>query len=265
MKALVAAGAIFLLVAATGCGERSEPTGPTVPLYPVTVERGGAPPLVLPKRPTHVVAVTAAAADLLSAVEGKPVQPSPSTRGADLIVTTPDAQAGSAGPTYTALDNSISDVERAFTDLGLLVDRPIAARLLVSRIESQRRLVRTHLGGTRPVTVFVDTGFFTTFSTQSLPGDIIFEAGGRNVAGRNPSPGPFDAKKLRRLNPDYYLATSASGTTLGDLKHDHRTKHLAAVRAGHFAVIPSRILKPGPQVGSALVEIARILHPHAFR
>jgi ABC-type Fe3+-hydroxamate transport system substrate-binding protein len=265
MKAVVAGAAVFLLVAATGCGERSEPTGATVPLYPVTVEQAGAPPLVVDKRPVRVVAVTQAGADLLSAVEGRAVQPSSNPKSADLVVTTPDAQAGPGGPTYNASDSSVSEVERSFTDLGLLLDRPIAARALVDRIERQRRLVRTHLGGTKPVTVFLDTGFFTTVSTQSLAGDIIFQAGGRNVVGPNPPPGPFPVATLRRVDPDYYLATAESGTTLRDLKHDRRTRHLAAVRGGHFAVIPSRLLQPGARIGAGIVQIARILHPHAFR
>ena len=38
--------AALLLVGATACGERSEPTGATVPLYPVTVQVGDRPLVV---------------------------------------------------------------------------------------------------------------------------------------------------------------------------------------------------------------------------
>jgi ABC-type Fe3+-hydroxamate transport system substrate-binding protein len=263
--ATVALGALLLL---TGCGQRSEPTGKTVPIYPVTVEQAGAPNVVLDQKPNHIAAVTPQAASLVSSVVGHKVSTGGETASAELVVTTPEDQNSRARrntPLYIAPDASIDDVGRALTDLGLLLDRPIEARRLVEGIEAKRKLVRAHLAGIKPVTVFVDTGFFTTVSNDSLLGNLIAEAGGRNVGGPGPQAGPFNVRRLARLNPDFYLTTSDSGTTLADLRHDPRTRHLKAVRTNHFAILASRVVQPGGGIGTELEAIARYLHPDAFR
>jgi ABC-type Fe3+-hydroxamate transport system substrate-binding protein len=43
------------------------------------------------------------------------------------------------------------------------------------------------------------------------------------------------------------------------------TKGLRAIRSGRFDIVSTAVVTPGPKVGQALVEIARILHPNAFR
>ena len=261
--AVIAVAAPVLL---TGCGQRSEPTGAKVGLYPVTVQQPSGPPVVLTRKPDSVAALTPQAATLLSSLLGHKVEPRRSPGNAQLIVTTPESLSPRTKDVYVAPDESISDVERALTELGLLLDRPIRARELVASIESKRKLVRARLRGVKPVTVFVDTGFFTTVSTNTLLGDLIREAGGKNIAGPAPQPGPFPVRTLRRLNPDYYLATSDSGTRLSDLRREPRTRGLRAVRRkGHFAVLGIKVVQPGGEVGTELLAIARYLHPDAFR
>ena len=51
-------------------------------------------------------------------------------------------------------------------------------------------------------------------------------------------------RKLRQANPDYYLTTSDSGTTLADLRRDPRIRRLKAIRQGHFAVLADRSCSP---------------------
>jgi ABC-type Fe3+-hydroxamate transport system substrate-binding protein len=265
---VAAAGALGLLVLLTGCGQRSEPTGPTVPLYPVTVEQGNGSIVVLDHQPNHLAVLTPQAATLVSSVLGRKLTPSTPASSTELVVTTPEdlsSRSRIKAPLYIAPDASIDDVERALTNLGLLLDRPIKARQLVEGIESKRKLVRTRLADAKPVTVFVDTGFFTTVSTHSLLGNLVTEAGGRNVAGPKPRAGPFNVRELVRLNPDFYLATSDSGTSLADLRHDPRTRRLKAVRNNHFAILASRVVQPGGEIGTELAAIAHYLHPNAFR
>jgi ABC-type Fe3+-hydroxamate transport system substrate-binding protein len=266
MRAAAAAAiAIAALLLLTACGQRSEPVGPKVELYPVTVEQATGPPVVLTRRPTRIAALTPQAASLLSSVLDRRVPVSAASDGADLVVTTPEGLNARPKGAYTAPDASIDSVERALTDLGLLLDRPIRSRELVEEIERNRRLVRDRLKGVKPVTVFVDTGFFTTVSTKTLLGNLITEAGGTNVAGSGPQVGQFDVQRLLQLNPDYYLATSDSGTTLEDLRRDRRTRKLRAVREGHFARLGPKVVQPGGHVGTKLLAIARYLHKDAFR
>jgi ABC-type Fe3+-hydroxamate transport system substrate-binding protein len=260
--AAVAVAAPLLL---TGCGQRTEPTGAKVDLYPVTVQQPSGPPIVLSEKPGSVAALTPQAATLLSSILGRTVEAQGSPGNAELVVITPESLNKRTRRVYVAPDESIADVERALTELGLLLDRPIRARQLVGEIESKRKLVQRKLRGVKPVTVFVDTGFYTTVSTNTLVGNLIAEAGGRNIAGAAPQAGPFPVGTLVKLDPDYYLATSDSGTKLADLRRDPRTRRLKAVRQGHFAILAAKVLEPGGQVGDELEAIARYLHPNAFR
>jgi ABC-type Fe3+-hydroxamate transport system substrate-binding protein len=280
--------AAVLLVAVAACGERSEPTGPGASLYPVTVASpSGGKPLVV-RRPAMRIAVIAPSVQRIIVdlgagrqIAGTPIAENGSVRIPELRALRPDlivassatddqslAQAARAVrgvPVYVAPDDSIRGVEQTITQLGLITGRPADATRLVREIEEKRALVRKRLAGTPGVSVFVDTGFFITVSSQSLIGDLLAAAHARNVAGDSPQAGPFDPRELARLDPRYYLATSDSGTTLTRLRRNSQTKKLPAVRAGRFAIVEANLLEPGPTIGQGLVELAHLLHPNAFR
>ncbi len=293
------AAVLCLGLLGTACGERAEPTGSAVELYPVTVRSSGQPPVVVRGRAERIavvapgplttllqlgareriVAVPGSAARLAGTAapvvdrRGRILWDELEARRPDLIVASPLASGEELGRSgqatgaavYVADETSIRGVERSISDLGLLVGEPLAARRLIGRIEESRQTVEERLAGKRRVTVFVDTGFFTTVSDRSLVGDLIRRAGGRNVAGSTPEPGPFDLRHLAEVDPEVYLATSDSNTSLRALRKDARTRRLSAIREGRFAVIPARLLQPGAHTGAALVTIARLLHPDAFR
>jgi len=293
VAALAALGAVLMLVG-TACGERSEPTGPASELYPVTVpSAGGASPLVLDK-PAKRLAVIAPSVERILVdmgargdIAGVPLAQNGSVVTGelrrlrpDLIVassTTDDqavAQAAHAVtgiPVYRAPDDSIRGVEETITDLGLITARQDAAVRLVREIEDKRAVVSKRLENVPPVSVFVATGFFsnlgafTTVSSLSLIGDLLSKAHARNVAGDSAQSGPFDARQLVRLAPRWILATSDSSTTLEELRKNRVTKKLAAVLAGRFVTIDAALLAPGPTIGQGLLELARRLHPDAFR
>ncbi len=295
VAAVLAAAAVL-----AGCGERSEPTGTSVAIYPVTVRSVTGKAIALTRAPQRVAALTPGGAEILAALgAGNRVlgRPANGRRGAapraavvvddrgqivlhrltslrpDLVVASPDFSAGELAraaarvhaPVYVAPENSVEDVEQAIGDIGLLVDEPVAARSIIGKIEDARRRVQTRVGGSAPVSVFVDTGFFTTVPDRSLVGDMIRIAHGRNVAGPSPDPGPLNPSDLVHLKPRVYIATSDSGTSLRALRKNRVTRRLGAVRAGRFSVIRSGLLEPGPGVAKGLLAVARLLHPHAFR
>ena len=255
-------------------------------VYPVRVTDARDRPIRVDTRPARIAALTPAAREILVALgagkrivttregffdgKGRLVLARLKALKPDLVIAAQDSgderALGSLGvPVYFAPQNSIRDVEHAITQLGLLAGAPVAARMLVHRIELTRQTVVARVAKTPRVSVFVDTGFFTTLPDTTLVGDLIREAHGRDVSGPTPAPGPFSIARLSELDPDAYVATSAGGTTLEQLRRDPHAKRLRAVRNGRFAVIASNLLLPGPQVGQALAEIARILHPDAFR
>jgi iron complex transport system substrate-binding protein len=283
-RVAVLLAAVALL--ATACGERKEPTGRKAQLYPVTVPTGGDQGLVV-KGPAHRIAVLGPGPKeiIVALGAGKQIVGTPLTRdGAirlqalvnlkpDLIVALPRsslmilsaAQQRTKATVYTMPSNSIRDVERAVSELGLLVGKPVEARQLVATIEQQRLKVAARLKGTPSVTVFVDRGFFTTVSDQSLAGGLLHEAHAKNVAGNSQPGAPFDLNALVQANPDVYLVTASSSTTLADLRKDMRTRGLKAVQNNRVYLIPDTLFEPGPKISQQLVQLARLLHPNAFR
>ena len=278
--------ALALLVAGTACGERSEPTGATVRIYPVTVQGAGERPTILRAAPHRIVALGAGPRRILralglgprlatvnDALVGLPLVGEIRRAHPDLIVASEDAdpldlaRASSAthATVYVEAGDSLAGVERGIDEIGLLTGRPVVARKLSGAIARTRRRIAARLSGYKPATAFIDVGSFGTVGSRTLLGDLVVEAQGKDIAGAAPEQGPFPLQQLVKADPDVYLATSDSGTTLAALKRNRLTKRLQAVKNGRFAVVPARLVVPGPEVGSALVGVAKILHPDAFR
>ena len=282
-RVAIAAGLAVLALGTTACGERSEPTGETATLYPVTVQAGDRP-LVVAGPARRIAVLDPASEEILRelGVAGRIVVHPRLSRvdvaalrraHPDLIVAALGANeralSRAASIThagvYTTAGDSIRQVEHVITQLGLLTGKPVQARLLVREIERRRREVDAKLAHVPKVTVFVDTGFLTTVSDQSLIGDVLREARGTNVGAAQAGSGPIDSAALAQLDPDVYLVTSDTDLSLQDMRRNTATRRLRAVREGHFVVADANLLQPGPRIGEGLAQVARLLHPDAFR
>lgn len=282
--AALAAG--VLLFAGAGCGARKEPTGAVVPLYPVTVQGAAEQPTVERTAPRRIVPLGAGPREILRALGlkartftvndslvGLPLVGQIRKARPDLIVASSDAdpldlaraRTAAHAVVYVEPDSSLEDVIGAISDIGLLTGRPLQARKLTAAIKRARSAVAAKLRSAPRITVFVDTGDFATVSSRGLLGDLVFEAHGSSVAGPSPEAGPFPLQRLLKLNPQAYVATSDSDTTLAALRRDQLARRLRAVKNGRFGIVSAAAIAPGPGVGRALEELARILHPDAFR
>ena len=192
----------------------------------------------------------------------------------DLIVATPSTdqldlsrvrrETGAA--VYVQPNTSVEDVLHATLELGFLVGEPVQARTVASRIREEIAAVEDQIAEEPVTTTFVDTGFFVTVPLRSLLGDLVVRARGENVAGETTSAEPIPINRLRRLDPEVYLATSDSRVTLARLRRDPRTAKLTAVEEARFHILPSDLVqRAGPYVGSALERVARALHADAFQ
>lgn len=276
---------VVLLLAGTACGERKEPTGAKVRIYPVTVQGAGERPTILRAAPHRIVPLGPGPRRILRALGlqkrmatvnddlvGLPLVGEIRRAHPDLIVASEDADpldlARASSATHAAVyvepGESLDGVERGIDEIGLLAGRPVAARRLSAAISRARRRVAARLDGYPQATVFIDLGSFGTVGSRTLLGDLVVEARGKDIAGAAPEQGPFPLRELVKANPDVYLTTSDSGTTLASLRGNRLTKRLEAVRKGRFGILQAKLVVPGPNVGSALVEVAKILHPDAF-
>jgi ABC-type Fe3+-hydroxamate transport system substrate-binding protein len=287
-------------LAGAGCGERAEPLGTLAQPYPVTVQGAGDQPTVLQGRAQRIVALDPGSAELLVALDagdrlvGVPAgvrvpgaKPEKVVRGTgtidvdgvttlkpDLIVATQTAdqldvariQRATDAAVYIQPAASLRNVEQGAVDLGFLVGAAPEARQLVGRIQQDVATIQQKLADVPPVPVFVDTGFFITVSDRSLLGDLVKRAKGTSVAGPSPGPGPYPLADLRDANPQFFLATSDSDTTLESLRANPVTADLAAVRKKRVVIVPADLVtRAGPRVAQGLEAIARTLHPDAFQ
>jgi iron complex transport system substrate-binding protein len=294
----------FVLVCAAllgaGCGERAEPLGTLEQPYPVTVQGAGDQPTVLQGQAQRIVALDPGSAELLVALGagdrlvGVPVgvrvpgaKPEKVVRRTgtidvdavtslkpDLIVATQTAdqldvariQRATDAAVYIQPASSLRNVEQGAVDLGFLVGAAPEARQLVGQIQQDVATIQQKLADVPPVPVFVDTGFFITVSDRSLLGDLVKRAKGTSVAGPSPGPGPYPLADLRDANPQFFLATSDSDTTLESLRANPVTADLAAVRKKRVVIVPANLVtRAGPRVAQGLEAIARALHPDAFQ
>jgi iron complex transport system substrate-binding protein len=303
---LLVLSALSVLLVASACGERSEPLGELEQPYPVTVQGAGDQPAVLRGQPERIVALDPGSAELVIALgardrlvgipggvrqgEGprmaKPgavqvVSPNLTVRvdevaalKPDLIVATSStdqldlsrAQRETGAAVYVQPSSSVKDILRATSELGFLVGEPVEAREVMSRIRSEVAAVEERVTNTPPTTTFVDTGFFVTVPLRSLLGDLVDRAHGQSVTGDTPGAEPIPVSRLRRLDPEVYLATSDSGVTTRSLRRDPRTAKLTAVENARVRILPSDLVQhAGPYVAQALERVARALHPDVFQ
>jgi ABC-type Fe3+-hydroxamate transport system substrate-binding protein len=270
-------GATLLLafgLIAVGCGERSEPVGPAEDLFPLTIttaERS----LTIPSPPRRIVVLEGGSESILEAL-GAPVVAS-NVAVADLEGLRPDlvvapsttseralSEAAAAGtPVYVTQDTSIAEIERSVTQLGLIIAEPSTARRLVRGVERQRQRLRRLLRGRPRTTVFVDFGRRETASDNSLVGDLIREARGRNAGADVPEGIPVPVDELVALDPEVYV--SVGGPTLQQLRKGTRTRQIRAVKSGRVHVLDERLLSATPAIARGIDRLARALHPDAFR
>jgi iron complex transport system substrate-binding protein len=269
--------------------------------YPVTVQGAGDRTTEMAKRPERIVALDPGAAETLKKIgagsrlvgvpaglaKGDAADADVVVRSTgqvdidgvielepDLIVATPGidqldlsrAERETGAAVYVQPEVSIESVKQGIIDLGFLVGEAAAARQVVGEIDRRVAAVTERVASEPPVSVFVDTGFFITVPDRSLLGDLVRKANGQSIAGESPGPGPFPLKDIAKADPGVYLATSDSGVRLRALRANPELRGVKAVKAGNVHVVPVAVVtRPGPRVGDALEEVARALHPDAFR
>ena len=290
---LLAAALLVLAVVASGCGERSEPTDELPQTYPVTVRGAGDQPTVAARAPERIVALDPGSAELIAALgAGRRLVGVPADVDIDatevvsdigrvnvdavvrlepdLVVGTPStdpldltrAARESEAITYVQPAGSVEDVERGTLELGFLLGAAPQARKLVADIRRDSAAIERRVADQPLVPAFVDTGFLITVGDRSLAGDLVRLARGRNVAGANPGPEPFEACDVTRLGTRVVLV-------LADRRQRTPREEFAecpdAGRLRLATLDPALVLPAGPNVPQALEAVARALHPNAFR
>lgn len=279
---------------AVACGERPEPTSGELSVYPVEVRGAGDVPASLDERPDRIAVLAPGAAELLAELgvgdrlAGIPSGVSiPEAAGAveltrpsglvdvealedidaDLVVASPEDDTADVGRVlrrspaalYLAPDDSLDGVLRTMLELGLLVGEPVRARELAAGLRERIADVAARVDDLPPTTVFVDTGLLITVPESSLVADLVRRAGGEPV-GTEAAGTPIDACDLVQLDPDLVLTFDEAAEIQ---TYDFDKCPGADIPVG-ADVDGGLVTRAGPEVGAALEQVARILHPDAF-
>jgi iron complex transport system substrate-binding protein len=285
-----------LALAASGCGERTEPLGDDVPEFPVEVDGAGPEPTRLEAEPERIAALTMGTAELVGAlgaanrlvavpagatIEGT-VEAERVTRPSglvdvavlagldpELILAATSTNRGdleraarrSGAAVYLEPDRSYSDVVRAVRDVGFLAGEAVEARRLVARLREQLGAVSEAVSAREPVRVFVDTGLLVTVPDDSLPADLVRRAGGVPV-GTDRAGVAREPCEVVALRPAVVLRLVERTSLSPPRSRFDRCPGGARITV---AQLPAELVaRPGPRVGDALERVARALHPDAF-
>ena len=265
----------------SACGEKSEPTGASVRLYPLSVHDADGRLVTVKAKPSSIAVAGGSSIELASALRLPATRVGTGSGDLDLgligrikpqlifvgsgVTKIAVGRARALGiAVYVVPDQTLGGIEQALSDASLLTGVPLRGRTERKRVAEERQAVRTALAAVKPVRVFIDLGHFTTASDNTFIGNLIGEAGGIDVAGPDAQEGPFPLKRLRRIRPEVLVIGTDSRLTLAKLRRDPSTRWLPAVQSGRLVRVNIQLLQPGPAAVNGLRELAAALHPDAF-
>lgn len=175
-----------------------------------------------------------------------------------------------AGVTVFVFESeTLDDVFRNLTTLGLLLDRQAEARRLVDRIQTEMdrvaSLVRSR--GPSPTVYYEIDPTPYAAGPGSFVGELISRAGGRNIV-------PAELGLFPRLSPELVIGANPDVIILADAPYGVTPQQLSArpgwsglkaLKQGRVVALSQEqvdiLSRPGPRVAEALRLLAAILHP----
>jgi ABC-type Fe3+-hydroxamate transport system substrate-binding protein len=265
------------------CGAKPEPTsGKLDTTYPASVRDGSNRIITVEAPPRLVLVVTGGPERVLTRLGVRAaVAPEDVTveriRAAhpDLVVVGPGITAQDeqrnerfiaqlTTPVFVMPGGRLEDIERGSVALGVLTNHAEAGRALALTLRRQREDIARRLAHVAPLSAYVDAGFGVSIQRTTLLARLITLAGGRLV-GPADGVSTVDARALRKLDPDVYVATSASGVTLTRLRARPVLRKLRAVEAGRVFLVDPDAARADTTAYALLHLLAHSLHPAVIK
>jgi iron complex transport system substrate-binding protein len=153
--------------------------------------------------------------------------------------------------------------------LGALTGQTEPAVSLTRGLEDHLAKIAGRLQGTRPVRVFFEVRYHNLLAAGrgSMVNDIITRAGGVNVVESPQRLAPFGLEALLQAQPEVYIIQQGPmNRSPEDIYSRAYFQELGAVKARRvLRVDESLFSRPGPRSAEAVEQLARFLHPEAWK
>ena len=165
----------------------------------------------------------------------------------------------------------VSSVGAIFSSIRLLaqvVGRDEAGAKLLRRMQNQMDSVRRYLDNSRRRRVLLVVGYrpLVAAGSKTFIGELLSLAGGENIAGAAQQSWPIlSAETIVARAPEVIIEAGMGSEREAQRLRWQDLSSLPAVKEGRIYSYPSdKILRPGPRIGEALEELARLIHPECF-
>jgi len=170
---------------------------------------------------------------------------------------------------YVTNPRSLDEVLRSITTLGDLFGTRDRAEKLVADLGLRADAVTAAVGATKPITVFyqVSDEPLYTIGRESYLTDLVQRAGGVSVTAdvANAFPRFSDEAALAARPEAIILPTGGSMGTANSTVAASLKNSPAALNNRVYKINEDHLQRPGPRLVDGLEEMARVLHPEAFK
>ena len=172
-------------------------------------------------------------------------------------------------PVYVTDPHDLEGVFRSIENLGQLLNRQDRADQLVTTLRGRTSTVEAAVRNRKPIRVFYQLSAepLYTAGRDAFVTDLIGRAGGLSVTAHVPEAWPrYSEESAVAARPDAIILPS--GGSMGDANSDVAPglKKSPAVLSGRvFKINGDFLVRPGPRTVDGLEQLARALHPEAFK
>lgn len=184
---------------------------------------------------------------------------------------TVDALAKVGVAVYTANPHTVRGMLASTKRISELMGASEQGAALVARAQARLDAIAARLADTPPVHVLfvVWENPLITIGQNTFIADALRWAGAESVILSKQNWPQITFEEVVRLEPDYIVFSSNhtgfGAKELASLRTKAGWKDLRAVEMGHLAVVSEEVDRPSPGLINAIEELARALHPDAFR
>lgn len=165
--------------------------------------------------------------------------------------------------------HDLEGVFKSIEQIGKILNHEQQAEALVQKLRDRTNVVEQAVKNTQPVRVFyqVSAEPLYTAGHDSFVTDLMRRAGGVSVTGEIPGAWPkYSNESALAAKPDAIILPTGGSMGAANANPAEALRNSPAVQTGRvYKINDDHLARPGPRAVDGLEEMARALHPEAFK